>query len=289
MGVTSSQIQVEEAARLRLRTLVFPREHGAWGLLLIPFAVGTLVGLPLEREHGISGVLLLLAAAMALFCARTPVESCLGLSAIKARTAYEKRVTLWAMVLLLPVAATSLALLFRLCNAGALIAIGMVAATALALQGVLRQWGRPTRMLSQAVGAIALTATAASAYYVVTGRLDRTAIGLWFVCWLFAGDQIHYVQVRLRTVKVSGAAPRAARAWSFLAGQVVMLALVAALEFFALLPVWTVVAFLPAVLRGVFWLRERGTSVDVPWLGLTELLHGITFGALLTSVYYLHR
>jgi len=289
MGALISQIHSDDAVRNRIRLLVLPREHGAWGLLLIPFSVGTLVGMPMQREHGFSSTALLLTATIALFCAHTPLESYLGLSPMKARTPEEKRVALQALALLLALAAVSLALLFRMLGGTELLVIGMVAGTALALQGVLRQWGRPTRMLSQAVGSIALTSTAAAAYFVATGSLDRTALALWFVCWLFAGDQIHYVQVRLRSAKVGGAKPRVTRSYWFLTGQLVMLALVAAGGYFGQLPPLTAVALVPVVVRGIFWLKDDSEGLDVPWLGVTELLHGVTFGVLLTSVFYLHR
>ena len=68
--------------------MVIPREHGAWGMLLVPLATGAVVAL----RTGINGgaLTLFIVAAMSLFWLRTPVESWLGTSAIKAQTEQER-------------------------------------------------------------------------------------------------------------------------------------------------------------------------------------------------------
>ncbi len=72
----------------RRRALVIPREHGAWGILLVPLATGAVAGL---RTHNNFGALVLfILAAMSLFWLRTPVESWLGTSPIKAQTKDER-------------------------------------------------------------------------------------------------------------------------------------------------------------------------------------------------------
>jgi hypothetical protein len=57
----------------RLHSLVIPREHGAWGMLLVPLATGAAVAV-LAGGH-ISSLPLLVIAAVAIFWLRTPVES----------------------------------------------------------------------------------------------------------------------------------------------------------------------------------------------------------------------
>src|SRR5689334_9081337 len=81
MGMQSAH---QAAQSSRVRHLVWPREHGAWGMLFVPLATGAAVGL----MHGGSAATLglLVVAAFSLFCLRTPVESLWGTSAMKART-----------------------------------------------------------------------------------------------------------------------------------------------------------------------------------------------------------
>ncbi len=69
--------------------MVVPREHGAWGMLLVPLATGAVVA----AKNGINfgALTLFIVAAMSLFWLRTPVESWLGTSPIKAHTPSERR------------------------------------------------------------------------------------------------------------------------------------------------------------------------------------------------------
>jgi len=53
--------------------MVVPREHGAWGMLLVPLATGAVVA----AKSAINGsaLALFIMAAMSLFWLRTPLES----------------------------------------------------------------------------------------------------------------------------------------------------------------------------------------------------------------------
>ena len=73
-------------------------------------------------------------------------------------------------------------------------------------------------MVSQALGSIGLTSTAAGAYYAVTGRLDERALAVWFACWLFAAIRFTMSSSRLRHSKLTTAAARLAASRNFLLG-----------------------------------------------------------------------
>src|ERR1700752_1383080 len=72
----------------RRKALVIPREHGAWGMLLVPLATGAAVGFLFGRN--VTSFLLLLTVSLALFWLRTPAESLLGTSPMKAQTVPER-------------------------------------------------------------------------------------------------------------------------------------------------------------------------------------------------------
>jgi hypothetical protein len=59
----------------RRRAMVVPREHGAWGLLLVPLFTGMAAGF--APGHRVWPLLLFTVAALSLFGLRTPVESLL--------------------------------------------------------------------------------------------------------------------------------------------------------------------------------------------------------------------
>src|ERR1019366_7623188 len=79
----------------RRRALILPREHGAWGILLVPLVTGAAVGL--LRGGRVFPALLFTTAVVALFWLRTPVESWLGTSPVRAQTSQERRLVLRAI------------------------------------------------------------------------------------------------------------------------------------------------------------------------------------------------
>ena len=262
--------------------MVIPREHGAWGMLLVPLATGAIAA----TRGGINGgaLTLFFVAAMALFWLRTPLESWLGTSPIKAQSEGERKVVLRTIVGIGALALASVATLLRTGNRG-LIVIGAVAAVAFAVQAAVKKLGRKGRMPAQIIGAIGLTSTAAGAYYVSTGRLDRTAIALWLANWIFAADQIHFVQVRIHASRADGFEEKVQQGLPFLFSQIGLIAMVLAACRFGVFPGAAAAAFLPVLLRGSWWFLRKRQPLDVHRLGFTELGHSLLFGALLCAAF----
>lgn len=271
----------------RTRAMVIPREHGAWGILLVPLVTAGCVGF--LRGNGLLEFVQFLTAALALFWLRTPLEVLLGSSTMHAHSAEEKKTVWQATLIISSFAALPLYLLFRNGQHLGLLFIGAIAGAAFAIQACVKLFGRKMRMPAQMIGAIGLTSTAAGAYYVVTGRLDSLAMALWVANWLFACDQIHYVQLRLRNSKVVGRRNRFTRGWIFFILQILMLIAIASMSLASYLPLFAVIAFIPIVVRGMRWVSQNPEALDVQWLGITELLHAITFGVLLITSFYVPR
>jgi hypothetical protein len=224
---------------------------------------------------------------LSIFWLRTPVESYFGMGLMRIGNAEERAAVLRSIAILSPVVAFSVgALLWNAANLP-LLMLGCIGGTAFAVQSALKLFGRKFRMISQAIGSIGLTSTAAGAYFAVTGRLDERAFAIWFACWLFAGDQIHYVQLRLRNSKLEGTGKRFEAARGFLLGQVIMMAVVGASIRLEILPVFTIVAFVPVVMRGFLWVIDKRTGLELTKLGFSELGQSLAFGALLCFAYYL--
>ncbi|HEX8924848.1 MAG TPA: YwiC-like family protein, partial [Terriglobales bacterium] len=224
MAGAASRLQTQQQTNERMKAMLVPREHGAWGLLLIPLITAACIGVP--KGGGITDLLMLVAVTLTLFWVRTPLEAYFGFSLMKAHTPEEKRATMQLSLLLVPFALATLWILIVTHHHSSLLLLGALVGAAFATQSALRLFGRRTRMWAQMVGAVGLTATSAAAYAVVTGKLDAKAFAIWFACWLFAGDQIHYVQVRMHTEKVQSKMERIRRARHFLLGQLGMIAVV---------------------------------------------------------------
>ena len=71
-----------------MKTMLVPREHGAWGMLLVPLATGAVVAARV-RFHGLALALFVI-VTVSLFWLRTPLEAWLGTSPIKAQTRNER-------------------------------------------------------------------------------------------------------------------------------------------------------------------------------------------------------
>jgi YwiC-like protein len=265
----------------RRRALVVPREHGAWGMLLVPLATGAAVGLLAGGR--IAPVVLLTTAVLALFWLRTPVVSWLGTSAVRAQTVEERQLVRNVILPQAMIAAVSLSALFWKGKNRELIWLGMIAGVAFAAQILLKKMGRTMRMATEVVGALALTSTAPAAYCVATGRLDARAWALWLVNWLFAADQIHFVWLRIRGARAAGWREKFTLGWSFLAGQILLGGLLALACHFRWLPELTLIAFAPILFRGFAWFAKRPQPIVVRRLGWTEMAHALVFGALIIA------
>ena len=269
----------------RLKTMVVPREHGAWGMMLVPLATGAVTAL----RSGVNGgaLTLFIVAAMSLFWLRTPVEAWLGTSAIKAQTQEERALVLRAIAGIGLLAAASIAALLWDGRNRGLLLISAVAAFALLLQAGVKKLGRKGRMPAQVIGAIGLTSTSAGAYYVATGKLDQAAFALWLANWLFVGDQIHYVQARIRSSRAATLDDKLQRAFPFFAGQVVLIGAILASWRIGLFPKTAALAFLPVLFRGTLWFLRGQRPLDVHKLGLSELAQALIFGTLLCAAFAL--
>ena len=277
----------EKARRERRRALILPREHGAWGLLLVPMITGA--GLAFRQSHHILPVLWLLVATLALFWLRTPLESLLGTSAMRAQTKDERFLVGTVIVGLGAIAALVLSALLWDWQNPLLWLIGAAAGTAFVAQALLKKLGRRMRMLSEIVGTIGLTASAPAAYYVITGKFGLTAWVVWVANLIFAGDQIHYVQLRIHTLRIEGLRARLKHGWAFAAGQFLMTAALTLACLFRLIPPIASIAFSPILFRGWFYFFQKPAPLAVRTLGWSELSHAAAFCILFIAAFTLAK
>ncbi len=134
-----AQIRLTIAQKERRRALVVPREHGAWGMLLVPLVTGAAVGVLAGGR--IAPVLLLTTAVLSLFWLRTPVESWLGTSAVRAQTPEERNLVRYFILPVGAVAAVSLSALFWQGKNRELLWLGMIASARLCSADLLEENG----------------------------------------------------------------------------------------------------------------------------------------------------
>jgi hypothetical protein len=276
--MTDTGSRMRSAQRARKRALIIPREHGAWGLLLVPLSTGVAVGAASARQ--VWPLVLFTIVALALFWLRTPVESLLGTTPLSAQTAAERRIAL--------IASGALGLISVGCLTGllwgghnrALFLFGSIGPVAFMAQTLLMKKGRELRMIAQMVGAVGLTCTAPAAYYVATGRLDERAWMLWAANWIFSVNQIHFVQLRIHAARAATFEEKCARGWWFFVGQVLLMMIVIGAVYLRVVPVLVSLAFVPALARGFYWFFCGVQPLQVKSLGWSEMRQGVVFGVL---------
>jgi hypothetical protein len=278
MAATLTALQALKSTRVR--SLIWPREHGAWAILLVPLITGGCVGLLNGQRVALLGLFLVTAAAH--FCLRTPFEVWVESTPLRARTDEERQAVLLSILVYATIGDAALILLLVVGHAYGLLALGAVAVAMFFAQPLLRERGRHMRFAAEMIGCIGLTSAAPGAYYVTTGRFNLTAFALWAVNLLFVVNQVHFVHLRIHTAGAADRAVKFARGQHFLLGELATV-LVLALGWRAgLLPGLTTFAFAPILLRGVIWFWRKPSPLDVHRLGLSELLHAALFGVLVT-------
>jgi hypothetical protein len=234
-----------------------PREHGAWGILLIPFATAV----------GIAGtwnlqVALLLVSVMCFYVART---------------SFLKQDTIWT-VFLLAGSAACLTPLLGVWHLWWLAALG-AAATPLAF----RKTGRG--VASQLIAVAGLTLTAPAAWYAATGNLDRHAWLLWGLNFLYFAGGVLYVKMHvaaaIRRKLFETAAEKIRWGATNLAFCGGLALCVVGLAMAHLIPWLATLAFAPVVVRAAIGVGRLSSTLHIKRLGWTEVAHSVVFGVLL--------
>jgi hypothetical protein len=210
------------------------------------------------------------------------------MSPLRAQSDEERRAVARAILALGAVAAAALANLFWGGQNIYLLPLGAASALAFVAQLGLKKLGRRTRMLAQMVGALGLTSTAPAAYYVVTEHIDSPALLLWLTNWLFAVNQIHFVQLRIHGPRLTGLVQKLTHGHAFLLGQAGLALMLFVAWRTRMLPGLVLLAFLPAFLRGIAWFLKQPGPLVVRRLGWTELAHAVTFGIMLIIGFCVH-
>lgn len=282
-AMTENSVAVSAAQRARRRALIVPREHGAWGLLLVPFFTGVAAGF--ASAHRTLPLLVFTIATLSLFWLRTPLENLIGTGSVTTHTSRERWTALIASVCLGAVSIACLTWLMWKGRNSELLFLGAAAALAFVAQAVLRMFGRGARLAAQLVGTVGLTCTAPAAYYIGAGRLDERAFVLWAANWIFAGNQIHFVQLRIRAARAATFSEKFNRGRFFFLAQPAFLVVLTFASLSRVLPPLVLIAFAPALVRGTQWFFRKPESLDVKKLGWSEMKHGVAFGVLLALAF----
>jgi len=186
---------------------LWPREHGAWAMLLLPFLCGVAVTGTARWES-----LAALAVILAVFLAQEPALTLLRRRFVWREPRDASRQAGWSLCLLLPPAAAALAILFVRLPWKPLAALSGVAAVLMAWRAVFTLSNKQRFVLLQVVEAAGLTSTALLGYLSAHGSLDRVAWMLWGAFSVHHAAALFVIRARLEAIIGSKAKTPAAPA-----------------------------------------------------------------------------
>ena len=251
-----------------IQGLRIPKEHGAWAMLYVPFALGVLVAARVTWA-----VLWVLLGATALFFVR---ETLLRFRRARrqGRAAPELRRALAVQLGVLASAGVVLVFGQRLY---ALVPIALLAGLLLA-SNLERAGQREERGLGSellAVGGLAMTAPAA--HYAALGAWQVQAIGLWGLSLLYFASSVFHVKFRVLAVQPQRRVEyRRMRGFS-IAYYLGLLVLLAVLVRAGRLQPLGLLAFLPILGRTTWSLLRPPLRLDLKRTGVLEILYSLFF------------
>lgn len=269
----------DEAQRGRL--LLLPREHGAWGIVLIPFLTAAAITKQLTPE-----VLLALVAVLLVFIGRYPLELLL-IPVANHRAGHPARQRVWLSfwVYALAAAVTGFVLV-AVYELYALLWLALLGGLFFALRVWQGRHGADRDMVAEVFGSVGLTLSALVAWVAATGGVDSTGWLVWILHAAFFGSGIVYVKSRIRT-RLAMHNPEAARtAGCSMCFQLLVLLFVVALVFARWVAPLVVVPFALASLRAAWGLHDHSSFV-LRRLGWNEMALSVVFAAFVAMSFLL--
>lgn len=267
---------------LALGRPIVPKEHGAWAMLYGSFLVGV----------GVAGrvtvpVALLLIGVTALAFANGALTILARPIAGPPHPWRLQRALTW-LVAYAAAATAALAPLFIVYRMIFLLPFGLGAAVFFFLRAYLVR-GRDDRSLSgELAGAAGLTMVGPSAHAVAVAGVHPVALVLWWLLFLFFAGSVFHVRMRVQGMigqrrggdSAGGPARLACGLYHLL-----LLLVVPVLALLGLAPWPSLLAFVPAVWRGLVGLRRGADPLDVVRLGWSEVALAAAFAILLVGAF----
>ncbi len=258
-----------------------PAEHGAWGMLIVPYVAAAAVA-------GVwnAPVLLCATLALGLFVLRGSAQAQGGWHALR-----QTELVVFAMALLAVAGALVLAY-----GRTQLIAVAVAGVALYSVQEVLVRAHNEARtekrsLAAECVGVVLLSLSAPAAWIAARGRLEAEGVQIWALNVLFFLGGVLYVKYRVRGLlahrEFAGWSERLAFAWPVFIYHLLLLAFLASAIFLRELSAAVLLAFAPGILRANGLIFQLGERFPIRRLGWMEIVHSVVFAALLVIAYRL--
>lgn len=262
----------------RIPPMMVTKEHGSWAVLFVPMLVNAYVA-----GRWSSNVVLVALAALGAFLAYVPAQVLLRhYLSVPQPAARLRQAKFWGMIYAVVTIASGAVLLFH----GYIFFLAIGGAGAISFFANFYLVKCYSKMIFTDLIAVAgLALGGPSVYYVLTGSLDRIALSLYLLNFLFFGCSVFYVHMKIK----SSAAKMSEVRWKekLIFGRLNLLyfaavvAVVAILSVVHLIPFIVLIAFVPMITQGVQGTLRLSSRVHFKNLGFILLGQSILFGTLL--------
>lgn len=281
------------------RRLLMPREHGAWGMLSLPFLAGVLVAGGSAPWRTLAASL----AVLSVFLLRTPLlvlwrsrafagarRGRVGGAIAQETQRRELEQARFSLLVYGAAAAVSGIYLLRTLPPALLLAMGSGAALLTGANLFFTVRNQQRHPAFQIVGAIGLTASSLVGYLAVRGHLESVAFWIWGLSAAHSIASVLVVHARLESI-IAGRKPVPAPSGfthrrNALLAQLGLWFLLAALALQG--TPWLILPFVPpALLHGwELWdlSRRQGQRVSLRRVGWTQLATSVAFSFLLVAI-----
>jgi len=264
---------------MMLANPVIPKEHGAWAVFFVPLLIGAQLGGGFDWF-----ALFFTLSSLGIFLSYLPAQTVLR-EAFDRTQDQEKLIAArqWTAIYFMAGIILSLPVLV-IRERWLLLPIGVASMGCFLLSFFLTK-SQPKTIPSDLVSVVGVTLTGPSAYYVVSGQLDRTAFVVWLLNILFFAGCVFHVHMRIRALAAKKSQ------WSFrdrltcartnLISHAVMIAILLLLVFEGLTPSLILLAFAPITIHAVWGTAKLTNDPNFRKLGLTLLGQSVVFMMLL--------
>jgi len=255
--------------------LKLPAEHGAWGILAVPFVCAAVVSGTWNVPLALAGI-----AILALFLLRGSMEA----------HGSWKSLIVPAHLALATLAASAGGALVFFYQRLELLWLALAAAVLYVLQKfqVVRHAAHEMEKRSlpaEFTGVALLSLSAPAAWIAARGNLERAGVEVWLLNLLFFAGGILYVKYRVRGLLAhrpfQGWQERMGFAWPVFVYHLLLAVFLISWVVWAARPVVVLAAFAPGILRAWNLVFQLGQRFPIRRLGWTEVAHSLIFGALL--------
>ncbi len=263
------------ASAFRPRWFIFPKEHGAWAMWIVPGVIGAgLAG----ANYGLSA--LFLTSVLLWYWARYPVWQWARSRGRRFPSEAVPSVVVTAFAG--TVMASALAVAY---GRWGVFAFGAALAVLGAVHLLLLMKSNERAIAAEFAGIASLGLTGPATYYFATGTLNSQVFLSWLLPFLFFGTSVFAVKLRVEG-HVHRKAGRSYRPLvvSLVAYQVLVPVVMCAVAALGYASFWTLIAFVPVTLQAIWTPWTLQSPPRFKQLGILWTIHSAIFTALLLAL-----